>query len=276
MQHTHTTTRRVTTFAFVLATLLAAFAAPAYAAAPANDTYGGRVIVGALPFTATLDTSEATTDADDADINASCGAPATDASVWYEFTATANGGVVLDVSGSSYSAGAIVATGSPGSFNLLTCGPGAVSWSAVAGETYAILVIDDQLDGGGNGGTLNLTMDVAPPAPTIDVTVNPVATFLKNGSAVVSGTVTCTGLVDFAFLETDLRQTVGRFVVEGAAFSDVTCDGTTRPWSLQVDPFNGLFKGGKAASVTFSVACGPFECGFDFEERTVLLRGGSS
>ncbi len=217
MQHTHTTTRRVTTFAFVLATLLAAFAAPAYAAAPANDTYGGRVIVGALPFTATLDTSEATTDADDADINASCGAPATDASVWYEFTATANGGVVLDVSGSSYSAGAIVATGSPGSFNLLTCGPGAVSWSAVAGETYAILVIDDQLDGGGNGGTLNLTMDVAPPAPTIDVTVNPVATFLKNGSAVVSGTVTCTGLVDFAFLETDLRQTVGRFVVEGAA-----------------------------------------------------------
>lgn len=276
MQHALATTRRATVFAFVLASLLAAFARPAFAAAPANDTYGGRVTVGALPYTATLDTSEATADADDADINAGCGAPATDASVWYQVTAATDTGLVADVSSSSYSAGAIVATGSPGAWNVLACAPGTVGWSAVAGETYTILVIDDQLDGGGNGGTLNLTIDTTPPPPSVHITVDPVAKFFKDGSALVSGTVNCTGQADFAFVDTFLSQKVGRFIISGESATDIACDGVTRPWSVQVVASNGVFKGGKAATVTFTLACGTFDCGFDFVERTVLLKGSSS
>lgn len=265
--------RRAAVAALVLGTMTA-FAVPAYAAPPGNDTYDGRVVVPGLPYTATLDTSEATTDAVDADLNSNCGAPATDASVWYELTAAADGGIVVDVSKSSYSAGALVATGSPGAWNLVACAPGAVGWSAVAGETYAILVIDDQFDGTGNGGTLELTIDVAPPPPSIDITVNPTAKFTSTGTAIVSGTVTCSGDVQFAFLDTQLQQRVGRFIISGSGGSDITCDGTTRPWSVEVSAFNGTFKGGKAASVTFSIACGAFECGVDFEERTVQLKGG--
>src|SRR6266542_2535438 len=89
--------------ALVIATVVNA-GGSAYAAAPSNDTYPGRVVVGALPFSATLDTTEATTDADDAELNANCGAPATDASVWYQHTAATDSGLVADMSTSSYPA----------------------------------------------------------------------------------------------------------------------------------------------------------------------------
>jgi len=258
----------------VLGTVVAT-AAPAFAAAPGNDTYAGRTVVGSVPFSETVDTSEATTDADDAELNAQCGAPATDASVWYQVTADADTGMVVDISQSSYSAGAIVATGSPGAWSLVDCAPGAVGWSAAAGEVYTILTFDDQLDGSGNGGTLNITFDLTPPPPTIDVTLDPVGQFnAKTGSATVSGTVTCTGEAEFAFLDVELRQAVGRIsTVHGFGFSDVTCDGVTHKWTAEVFPDNGKFAGGHAAEVTFAVACGAFDCGFDFEQRTVRLRG---
>src|ERR1700738_5024501 len=83
-------------------------AAPAHAAAPTNDTFGGAVPIGSVPFTTSADTSQATTDADDANANAICGAPATDASVWYSTTPATDGGLVVDVSRSSYTAGVLV------------------------------------------------------------------------------------------------------------------------------------------------------------------------
>lgn len=59
-----------------------------------------------------LDTTEATTDGDDAQLNETCGAPATDASVWYAFVAGSDAVVVVDVSQSGYSAGVLVGVGS--------------------------------------------------------------------------------------------------------------------------------------------------------------------
>ena len=72
-------------------------AAPAaLAAAPSNDTFGGAT-TATIGFSQVLDTTQATTDSDDAQLNASCGAPATDASVWYSLAGT-DAGVVVDVS----------------------------------------------------------------------------------------------------------------------------------------------------------------------------------
>jgi hypothetical protein len=34
-----------------------------------------------------------------------------------------------------------------------------------------------------------------------------------------------------------------------------------------------MFAGGKAATVALAFACGAFQCGIGFEERTVQLRG---
>jgi len=95
--------------------------APAYAAAPSNDTFGGAIAIGAIPFMTTLDTSEATTDADDSAANANCGAPSMDASVWFSTTPAADGALIVDVSASSYSAGVLVVTGAPGSFQIWAC-----------------------------------------------------------------------------------------------------------------------------------------------------------
>jgi hypothetical protein len=260
----------ITSLALVLSLALAA---PVLAAPPDNDTYSGRTEITSLPFSETLDTTEATTDADDDEANAECGAPATDASVWYELTAPADTGVIVDVSESDYAAGVIVVTGSPGSFEIQTCGPFIVGFFAAEGETYAILAFDFDDEDGTNGGTLEISVFEAPPPPEIDVVVDPVGSFdNKTGGATISGTVTCTGDVDFAFVEVELRQRVGRFIISGFGEMEVFCDGTAQPWSVEVFASNGLFKGGKAVAVTFAVACGVFDCGIDFEETTVRLR----
>ena len=250
--------------------------APAYAAAPSNDTFGGAIAIGAIPFTTTLDTSEATTDADDSAANANCGAPSMDASVWFSTTPAADGALLVDVSASSYSAGVLVVTGSPGAFQLVACGPRTIAFPVSAGTTYYLIAIDDQSDGSGNGGTLQLTVDAAPPPPTISATVDPVAGFTPTaGSATVHGTVACSGVVDFAFVDIELHQPVGRGEVLGFASMDVRCDGTARPWSVEVFPSapGTKFSGGKAASLSIAVACGPLQCAFDFQQHQVRLTG---
>lgn len=252
-----------------------ALAAPVLAAAPGNDTYGGRTVIGALPFNESIDTSEATTDVDDTEANADCGAPATDASVWYEVTATSDAEIFVGVKASSYSAGVLVVTGIPGSFEIVACGPVGVSFFANEGTTYALLAIDDQSDEGGNGGVLEITVDgfEIPPPPEIDVTVDPVGTFNpRTGSATVTGTVTCTADVEFAFIDVELQQSVGRFAISGFGSIEPACDETTQAWSVEVFASNGLFKGGRAVSLTSAIACGLRDCGFDFEETTVMLR----
>ena len=119
---------RVVTMAAVLVAALTVGVAPVLAAAPSNDLYGNATLITSLPYDQTLDTTQATTDATDAEANANCGAPVTLASVWYDFQPASDGGFVVDVSASSYSAGVIVVSGSPGSFVLEACGPGAVAF----------------------------------------------------------------------------------------------------------------------------------------------------
>jgi hypothetical protein len=262
-----------------LATVLAVGAAvlltatPAHAAPPANDTIEGAIAIGSLPFTTTLDTTQATTDAVDADLNQLCGAPATDASVWFSYTPAEDGAVVMSVEESSYTAGILVAIGAPGSLELIACGPSAVGVPVTTGTTYYFMAIDDQADGTGNGGTLVVNAQIAPPPPEITLTVNRFGTFDDTGAASVYGTISCTGEVEFSFLSVELTQPVGRGAVFGFADIEITCDGTVRPWTAVVDPIIGTrFAGGRATAVTFSVACGPFFCGESFLERQIRLR----
>lgn len=254
-------------------------AAPAVAAVPDNDTYGGRTVIAAMPYSTTQDTTEATTDADDDAIVADCsGIPARDASVWFEVTPAAEGGVLVDATGSDYAAGMVVASGAPGAWVLEGCGPTAVAWYAMAGTAYTILVFDDQTDGVGTGGNLQLAVKPVPPPPTFDLTVNPTATFdSRTGAARVSGSATCLlgdNTSGSVFMEVQLTQRVGRMLIRGWGYAELACDGEQQPWSVDITGDNGLFKGGKAASVTVGYACGDFECSIDYEERTVQLKGG--
>ena len=244
----------------------------ALAAAPSNDVFSGATAISSLPFSDTLDTTEATTDADDAQANASCGAPATDASVWYVWKGDGMS-VEVDVSGSDYSTGVLVATGTEGNLSTIACGPGAVAFSTESGTTYYVLVFDDQEDGSGNGGQLSILVSEFVPASVDAITVNPIARFHKDGSATVSGTVTCNGSVQFAEIDLSMTQTVGRAKVNGfGSTNDVTCDGTSQRWSLVVSGETGLFRGGKAKVSVDAFVCDAFNCTDSFIDATVSLK----
>jgi len=262
------------TIAIVFAMIVFPFGATrAVAAAPSNDTFAGATPV-TLGLSQELDTSDATTDADDAQLNTNCGAPATDASVWYSVAGT-DAGVIVDVSQSSYSAGVLVGAGTQGNLEIVACGPGAVAFFAAAGTTYYVLAIDDQADGGGNGGTLRISFNAAPPPPTIEIAIDPVGRFdSRSGAITLTGTYTCTN-ADFIDVFVQARQNAGRFSILGSGeVSDFgTCDGTSRAWTTQIFSENGKFKGGKAITVSAAFACGAFECSDGFVEQKVLLRG---
>lgn len=255
---------------------VAGLAAPAIAAMPANDEVSGAVAVS-LGDHVVQDTTEATTTADDAVLNEACGAPATDASVWYTYTAAADGGVILDMTASDYSGGFLVFEGTPDATSLVTCGPGVVGFGASAGTTYNVMVIDDQGDGTpATGGNLVLDVNQAPPPPTVDVAVDGRATVDRSGTAWITGTYSCTD-ADFIELSGQLTQTVGRFKVNGWGylFEFGTCDGAAHTFSMPITGDNGKFAGGKAASITFSFACGAFECSEGYNEQSVMLSKGA-
>jgi hypothetical protein len=258
-------------FLVVVALCSLGLAAPVLAAAPSNDTYGSRLVIDALPFSHSLDTSEATTDALDVEAN-QCGAPFTDASVWYELVPDADAQIIIDTPGSDYATGIFVLTGSPGSFSLEACGAGGVIVGASTGVTLTILVFD--YDGEGNGGNLELTASLVPPPPVVDLAVNPSGSFnSRTGVATIRGTVTCTSGIDGGknFINVQLTQAVGRFKFSGEGFAEFACDGTAHAWAVEVSSANGKFGGGKATVLASAFAC-YFDCGEDTVERSVTLK----
>jgi hypothetical protein len=268
---------KVLTVVVLALSALGIFTPTVLAAPPLNNTFPNAT-PAATGFSEVLDTTQATTDSDDAQLNASCGAPATDASVWYVLQGT-DQGVVIDVSQSNYSAGVLVGTGTQGNLQTVACGPGTVGFFAAAGTTYYVLAIDDQSDGAGNGGLLNISFNQAPPPPTVDLAVSRFGTVNgRTGVATISGSYTCT---NGNFIDTFVtaRQNIGvRASVFGfAEFFDVgTCDGASRSWSAVIFPDSGKFAGGRTITLTFAFACGPFACADGFVEQKVLLRAAAA
>jgi hypothetical protein len=247
--------------------------APVLAATPpGNDTYATRVVIGSLPFSDTVDTTAATTDALDAEAIALCEPVPTDASIWYELTATEDGPLLIDASAADYSTGILVLSGSPGAFVFEGCSAGSDLFYASAGVTYTVLVFDFQGDGGGNGGTVTVSVGDVPPAPTLELAIDPVGSFnAKTGSATVHGTITCTGDAGKAFIMVSLSQSIGRIKIQGDGFAEFTCDGTVQPWSAPIESLAGKFAGGRATVAASAVACG-FDCGFADGNVTIKLR----
>ncbi len=117
-------------------------AGAANAVPPDNDEATGAVVLH-LGDQVSEDTTQATTNAGDDALNANCGAPATNASVWYQYTPAKKRNVVLDTSASDYSAGLMIFQGTPTADSLIACGPGAVGIRARAGQTYYVMAFSD-------------------------------------------------------------------------------------------------------------------------------------
>jgi hypothetical protein len=256
---------------FAAVIMLVVFVAPASAAAPSNDKFAGATVIPSLPFNQTEDTTQATTDADDVEANANCGAPATQASVWFSLTPAADETPLVDVSNSDYEAGVIVVTGTPGNFSLVACGPGQVAFSASAGVTYSLLAFGDESTS--TGGQLNISVSEAPPPPKLKVTVNPVAAVDK-GLVTLTGTITCKGSAVFGpEMQFSLKQKVARLTIFGKGSVDLSpCSGGTQSWTANLKGKDGKFGPGRARVIVSIDACGTLDCSFAQARALIKLR----
>jgi hypothetical protein len=252
-----------------------AVARPVAAAPPSNDTIAAATVITDLPFSDTVDTTEATTDADEQAAAQPCvdlGAPAIEKAVWYAGTIVTDAvAVVVDVSASSYSAGIAVFAGPPSAATFVTCAHGVVSGPVSAGQTFYVMVFGDVP--GSPGGTLEISVFEAVPVE-VALTVDVIGHFdARTGTATISGTATCSGVAGFAGISGTLRQPVGRFAVDGFFFVPLVCDATTHAWTAQVIPQGGKFAGGRATVEAAAFACGPAGCDQDLVQQPIRLVG---
>jgi hypothetical protein len=243
------------------------------AAAPANDDSSGAIPL-TLPDTVTADTTQATVGAEDAQLNTFCGAPATNGSVWYSYTPSTTGDVLLDVTASNFSAGLMVSDGpiaADGS-SLDTCGPGEVGLHAVVGHTYLIMAFSDDPDV--VGGNLSLSISKAPP-PTAHVRVAKRGKAFHGGAAELHGSYRCTHDESFAELDAHLLQRAGRLKIQADGGTGVQCDGKKHHWSARlVSPVGTYAKGTAKAKVALFV-CGLVRCAVAKDKAKVKLSWAS-
>jgi Family of unknown function (DUF6299) len=240
----------------MLAMALVPFAAgPAMAAPPANDVPGGALAVS-MGDTATQDTTEATTDADDAAFNENCGAPETGASVWYTFTPDADAKVVFDTSESSYETGLMIFKGTPTPDSLRACGPVGLGLKAHAGKTYYVMAFNDNAL---TGGDLVLTVTKAP-TPKVHVTLDKHGVAFHTGAAKIHGTYSCKHDESFSGLNTHIIQRAGRLKIQATRGIGTLCDGQRHRWSAKLVSPVGTYARGPAVAKAQVFACGLLEC----------------
>jgi hypothetical protein len=243
---------------------------------PANDKFAHATVVHSLPFTQTVDTTGATTDANDTQANENCGAPATGHSVWYKYTAGASDtAVAFGTTQSNFSPGFLVATGTKGALTMLNCGLGTVSTAVIPGEAYYVMVFDPF---GGPGGTLAFQAEAA---PVLNTTVQYKTHVEGTGEADLKGTYNCTngGANPFWDISGQLVEIVGSSVATGsfdAGIGTATCDGTDHRWTALGTPDSVSFAPGKAAALTSTALCGDLVCTANTQNVVVNLVTGAA
>ena len=202
--------------------------------------------------------------------------------VWYSFTPDASDLYLADTFGSDYDTTLYVGTlNEVGGIDVIACVDdsgglqSAVSWDATAGTTYLIAVGTccgfGLVGEPGGGGSLVLHVDVAPPPPTVNLTIDPTGGFTQDGASVITGTIECSPGVLFVAVELEVVQRAGRFTTTG--FGGTFLSECSSPWTVSAFSGDGLFRGGKVAVTAFAFACDPLQCTDDVESRSVRLSG---
>jgi hypothetical protein len=223
------------------------------AVAPPNDKIGGATVVPALPFVRTVDTTGATTDANDAQVDQTCGAPATNNSVWYKFTAGPRDTLVaVDTTGSTYSTGVIIATGAPGALTTQACGPVTAKAPTASGTTYYILAFADV----GSGGTLHISIHGPAAVPANDKIDHAVAVSAFPFRATLDTTAATTDAVDTQANASCGAPATGNSVwykfTPGPNHHNIFVDASASDYNAGV-----LIARGTPGALT-TVSCGPF------------------
>ena len=197
-------------------------AGTALAAPPPNDNFASATPITSLPFSDTVDTTEATTEPFE---SPACVSTIYPKSVWYSFTPSTSGPVVIDTANSSYPVAGAVLTGSPGSFSTVTCFAGQGSFAAEAGQTYRVALVDFGSEGSGGTLRLSVTAPTPPAPPTLSIASTGTLGVLGS-SASVPVTYTCSPNTSSFFEATLLQRSGKRLIRLNTVISDpATCDG---------------------------------------------------
>lgn len=239
-----------------------------FAATPANDLPDGAIAITAIPAHNTQDTTEATTSTD----NVGCGSDGTDqASVWYTLTLAEATTVLIDASSSSFRVGINAFAGTATADALVDCTEQALRLDVAAGTTYFLMFAD--IDGGANGGQLDVTIDAAPPPIRLTLAVDPNGKVnTKTGEATITGTVTCSAATTDAAVDAELREPLGRFTIRGFGGTGIECGPEPTAWSMTAVGDNGRFGPGRTSANVSAFACDAFSCDDAFVTTTVRLR----
>jgi hypothetical protein len=239
----------------------------------ANDDFDGATVVTSLPFTDAVNTSEATTAADDPEDCVGTGP-----TVWYQFTPSENIRIIAYTFGSNYDTGLSAYTGTRGNLVQIACNDDAggslqslVTIDAAAGQTLFFMV---GAFASGPGGDLVFNVDVPPPPLEIDLGIDRFGSVnASTGVATIRGTLTCSRQA-FASLDGTLQQRIGRVLVNAFFFTFFECDGVT-PWETEVVAPNVLLVGGPVEVSAFAFVDDPIggEPAFAQASATVHLRG---
>jgi hypothetical protein len=233
--------RRIAATAVACALVTALLATPAFAAPPGNDDFDAATPIPTLPFTDTVDTTDATTADDDP------GCFGNDHSVWYEFTPSADTTVGATTSGSDYDTTLSAYTGTRGSLIQVACNDDSdglqsrIAFEASAWTTYWLMAASCC---GSPGGQLVLHVSELPPPLTLDLSIRSTGTVNRAGVATIHGNVTCSRPVQVDLVGS-LRQNQRRSVSLGYSSTSVSCDGT-ESWSMLVQGETGGFSPGTA------------------------------
>ena len=238
------------------------------AAAPANDDIANAVVIAEpLPFTHSVSTAEATVASDPV------GCYAATHTVWFSYTPTTTGLVVVDTFGSDYDTVLEIFHGSPDDlysyYDYYECSDddgGSAQSSLVLwgtpGETIYILV------GSGNGspgGNLVVNVNrVTPPVVTVSV-VEPAQFNPANGAAHVRFRIESPSQITVTVAFATIIQPNGRGDIAGARFAAVYQTGTSFEVAIPAifnignDRSHGTgFKGGPARLIGYvSYSYGP-------------------
>src|SRR5215213_107326 len=259
--------RRLGVVVAVIAGLLV-FPTPAFAAAPANDDITAATVISGLPFTDTVDTSEATAAAGDLD----CSGLEDTHTVWYAITPTTD--MLLGLRTEPQFTAEVstsVASGSPGSLSFLQCSFASTqTLDAKAGTTYYIQLASAGTDPGGLIGFNVVQVEPVTVTLRLDETGR-----IDGGVITVGGTLHCSRPLppgsEVVVQGTLTQRNASGWLVP--FHSAVGCPTTPLQWQTTVQVLAGTFIRGKATLTATAFACDEFTCApNDTESARIRLR----
>lgn len=255
--------RRIISALAVAAATLAVLAAPAAAAPPPNDTLDTATAITSFPFSERIAITEAGTEPFDAQLAPVCTDGAAEHTIWYRFDATEEGILDLTATTKGWESAIAISPGLPvDEESFTTCGTGEAFIEVQPGQTYYIAVYARNV--GIATGTLTFRADFHP--KSVFTTIGSVS-LTPGGSIAVSGTYTCSAKKPFGFVVVSVAPDTHN--ENNVQLDGVTCNGSPQPYSVEVPPVKGRWRGTLAVEA-FTFVCGAIACEEESADTTFV------